>query len=388
VSRLEQLLTESRRAAEARQSQAFDCAAAPFQDRIVIYGSGGLGRRLASGLRANGVEPLAFADRSPAAWERPVAGLTVLSPDDAAARFGADSAFVIAVWHPVPAGGLCTIAADLKGRGCQRVVPFSLLFWKYPRTFLPYYLWDLPGRVLEAAGDVRRAFSLFGEPRSQNEFVRQIEFRLTADFGCLEDPDGGPQYFPRHTFHPRPDECFVDCGAYNGDTLLDFAEWTGGQFRKVIAFEADPENFAALERTVAGDARLRGRVRSVRQAVGLQRSTVRFAASGLASAAISDAGDVEVECASLDESLMDESPTYIKMDIEGAEMEALMGAAAVLRAHRPTLAICAYHTQDHLWRIPLRIRELHPDATLLLRPHCADGFDLVCYALPPDRSER
>jgi hypothetical protein len=70
------------------------------------------------------------------------------------------------------------------------------------------------------------------------------------------------------------------------------------------------------------------------------------------------------------------------MDIEGAEMDALAGAAATLARHRPTLAICSYHVQDHLWRIPGRIGKLMPDARLLLRTHCVDGFDLVCYAVP------
>jgi hypothetical protein len=38
-----------------------------------------------------------------------------------------------------------------------------------------------------------------------------------------------------------------------------------------------------------------------------------------------------------------------------------------------------------LWKVPLRIHDLLPAGHLLLRPHCADGFDLVCYAIPPGR---
>ena len=94
-----------------------------------------------------------------------------------------------------------------------------------------------------------------------------------------------------------------------------------------------------------------------------------------------------MECASLDETLACERPTYIKMDIEGAEMDALAGAAATLARHAPTLAICSYHVQDHLWRVPGRINELMPDARLLLRTHCVDGFDLVCYAIPREGRE-
>ncbi|HEY1494629.1 MAG TPA: FkbM family methyltransferase [Candidatus Solibacter sp.] len=384
--RLEQLLAESATHAAARESQAFDRAAAPFESRIVIYGAGRLGRRMLAGLRTNGLDALAFVDRNPAAWTTTIEGVPVLAPENAARRFGTDAVFVVAVWHPVVSGGVHAIVAQLTALGCRRVAPFVLLSWKYPREFLPNFLWDLPSRALADAPRVRQAFGLFHGARSQAEFLRQLEFRLTADFGCLQLPDGDPQYFPGRLFRPLPDEYFVDCGAYTGDTLLEFADWTQGRFRGALSLEADPGNFTALRNTIAGDDRLRGRVRAVCEAVGRERCTLRFAASGLASAALSPDGDLEVRCSPLDDLLADESPTYIKMDIEGAELDALDGTAAVLRRSRPALAICAYHLQDHLWRIPQRISHLMPEGRLLLRPHFADGFDLVCYAIPHGRS--
>jgi FkbM family methyltransferase len=386
VKRLEELLGEDVRAARDREAQAFDRAAAPFGQRIVIYGAGGLGRRVLRGLRAHGSDALAFVDRNPASWSSLRDGIPVLSPDHAVRQFGQDSVFVVAVWNPVLSGGLHAIATQLSAMGCRRVVPFVWLFWKYPDEFLPYYLWDLPSRLLESAAEVRRAYALFQGGRSQNEFLRHLEFRLTGDFACLRPPDADTQYFPDRLFRPLEDECFVDCGAFDGDTLRALADWTGGRFRRAIAFEADPANFAALERTVAGDERLHGKVHAIQEAVGGERCKLRFAASGLASAAISASGAIEVQCSPLDEALADEHPTYIKMDIEGAEMDALLGASALLKRERPALAICAYHLQDHLWRIPQRIHDLLPEGRLLLRPHCADGFDLVCYSIPSGRT--
>jgi len=384
MDHLDDLLDPSR-AAEAlrRERNAFDDAAYPCERRIVIYGCGGLGRRILAGLRANGVEPVAFADRNPAAWSLPVDGVRVYSPGEALRRFAGDATFVIAVWNPAPSGGMANIAAMLAESGCRRVVPFTWLFWKHPETFLPFYLWDLPSRIYEHAGQVRAAFGLFEGTRSREEFIRQVRLRLTGDANCLGAPMRGAQYFPQRLFRPRGDEYFVDCGAYDGDTLLSFAEWTGGRFRGAMAWEADPANFAALERRIRDRRELRGRVGAVRAAVGAMRSKVRFAASGSAGAAISANGTIEVDCLPLDEALAAEAPTYIKMDIEGAELDALNGAARVIQSRQPLLAICAYHTQDHLWRVPLRMRELMPQSRLLLRPHCVDGFDLVCYAVPP-----
>jgi FkbM family methyltransferase len=264
-------------------------------------------------------------------------------------------------------------------------VSFVWLFWKYSQTFLPYYLWDLPSRVQEQASGVREAFALFAGRRSRMEFLRHLELRLTGDFDRLEPPCDDPQYFPKSLFRRREDECFVDCGAFDGDSLLSLADWSGGKFRKAVAFEADPTNFAALERTVAMDHRLDGRVRKIQAAVGRHRSKLRFAASGNGSAAISISGGIEVDCVPLDDILASERPTYIKMDIEGAEIDALQGAAVTLQS-QPLVAACTYHTQDHLWQVPLQMRQLMPATQMVLRPHRADGFDLVCYSIPPDRA--
>jgi FkbM family methyltransferase len=381
--KVERLLEEATRQWERR---AFDEAAHPYGGRIVIYGAGGLGQRTLEGLRANGMEALAFADRNSSLWGCSIQGLPVLSVENATHRFGSDAVFVIAVWNPSALGGIPSIAIELAQRGCRRVVPFVWLFWKYAGTYLPYYLWDLPSRVAEHTENVRQAVESFPGQRSRAEFVRHLELRLTGNFECLTRPVADAQYFPESLFGPATDECFVDCGAYDGDTLRGLAEWTRGSFRKAVAFEADPQNFAALQRTIAGDERLRGRVDAIQAAVGLRRSMVRFAASGLASASVSECGDVEVDCASLDETLFAQRPTYVKMDIEGAEMDALHGATTTIRRYHPLLAACTYHTQDHLWRIPLTLQEFMPEARLELRPHCEDGFDLVCYAIPPDRA--
>jgi hypothetical protein len=77
--------------------------------------------------------------------------------------------------------------------------------------------------------------------------------------------------------------------------------------------------------------------------------------------------------------------TFIKMDIEGAEYDALLGAAKVIQRDRPILAICVYHTQSDIWRIPLLIHEMLPEHLLYLRAYEGDGFQTVMYAIPPER---
>ncbi|HEX4565633.1 MAG TPA: FkbM family methyltransferase, partial [Vicinamibacterales bacterium] len=88
----------------------------------------------------------------------------------------------------------------------------------------------------------------------------------------------------------------------------------------------------------------------------------------------------------LDDVMAGWRPTLIKMDIEGSEIEALLGARASIAANRPSLAICVYHRPDHLWRVPLLLsswRELD-GYRYYLRAHAFDGFDTVLYANPSE----
>jgi hypothetical protein len=138
-------------------------------------------------------------------------------------------------------------------------------------------------------------------------------------------------------------------------------------------------NLACLNESV------RARIRVIAAATGASEGTVRFSATGqLGSAA--GAGETQVAVVTLDKALAGTIPTYIKMDIEGGEPEALAGARHIVQRDAPVLAICAYHVQDHLWKLPNLIHSLNPEYRLFLRPHIQLVEDLVCYAVPPKRS--
>jgi hypothetical protein len=112
---------------------------------------------------------------------------------------------------------------------------------------------------------------------------------------------------------------------------------------------------------------------------------VRFSAMGTDGSAIGEDGDLDVECVALDEVLHNEAPSYIKMDIEGAELDALAGSRRLIAGQSPVLAICSYHRQSDLWRIPLLIHSYNPDYRFYLRQHLIEGWDVVCYAVPRRR---
>jgi FkbM family methyltransferase len=385
---LDSLLDEPLADARHREQTTFERALKPFSKRVVIYGAGNLGRRTLAGLRDTGIDVVAFADRNPALRDQSVRGVPVYAPEEAADKFGNNALFVITLWHPTKTGGIESVALQLHHAGCQCAIPFVPLYWRYPTQYLPYYMWDLPSLAVESKDRVRTAFDLFsGDPDSQRRFVQQLRLRMRADFGCPEPPAEHNAYFPP-LFRPLPDESFADCGAYDGDTVRVFLEWTGGSFSKIVAFEPDPKNADALEAFAQEKPDLARRIEVRRNAAAEQAGVVRFAASGGTDAAISETGDIEVSCIALDDALASQRTTFIKMDIEGAEMSALRGARRIIRRDRPILAVCVYHQQDHLWEVPLTIASDLDRTRFGLFGYFMEGMETVCYAIPEERFVR
>ena len=167
--------------------------------------------------------------------------------------------------------------------------------------------------------------------------------------------------------------------------MLDVAKRVGS-WRSYYAFEPDPTSFEALQTTVTSlPARLADRVHLHRAATAEYRGTATFDATGLASAQLSGGGQYQVDCVAIDEVLIDSLPTFVKMDIEGAEAAALAGSRRVISSGRPLLAVAAYHKQADLWELPHLVRDMVSGYRMYLRPHAGEAFETVLYAVPAER---
>ena len=385
LGELEELLAEPVEEARRRASESFDRLSGGRN--IVLMGAGGLGRRTLAGLRRHGVEPLAFADNGVGRPGITLDGLPVLSPEAAAREFGRRAAFVVTIWGANSPHRFAHSREQLRALDCDVVCSFPALFWKYPDALLPFYLQDLPSRLVDDRADVRRGFDLWEDEASRAEYVAQVRFRLSADFDGLSHPVAHPQYFPDDLFTWSDDEWIVDGGAYDGDTVRMVSTLHG--FGHLLALEPDPANFMKLQETVAAlSLAERVKVDCRQVALGSERRTLHLDATGTAASATSlapSAGTIAVNAETLDWLVDGARPTFIKLDIEGFEVEALQGARKTIQRHGPVLAVCVYHRQDHLWRIPLLLSNLRDDYAFFLRPHNEEGWDLVCYAVPRAR---
>lgn len=368
------------------QKSAFDEFVQPFQESIVLFGAGNLGRRMLACLRQNGIEPKAFSDNNPNLVGKSIDGLQVISPEEAAGKYGSTCAFVVTIWNTEHS--FIQTRKQLSALNCKKIVSAVLLRWKYAESFLPFFWLDLPSKTIEKADLIRSAFSLWADEFSRTEYLAQLRFRILGDFDPLSAPVAQESYFPDDIFSLREDEVFVDCGAFNGITLQQFLKRQKSFKGKIAAFEPDPANFEDLRKYVADlPAGVKENTHIRPFAVGSRKGKVHFDATGTMGSTISENGSLEIELVTLDECLAEANltPSYIKMDIEGSEMEALAGARKIIQDNAPILAICLYHRYDDLWNIPLFISSLSSQYRLFLRPHEIEGWQLVCYAVPLSR---
>ena len=345
---------------------------------LVLFGAGQLGRRALESLQRIGKQPVAFADNSAALKGTTLHGIPILLPEDARTQC-AGSLWIIAVYTNAP------VKKQLDALGVASIT-FAELAWCYPNEFLPWFGLELPHKIVANPKDVRAAFDLWADETSRREYVGQLAWRSTLDPAVL--PTHAPvneTYFPTDLLDLTPDEVFVDCGAFDGDTVRPFLQRRQDSFRRVVALEPDRESRLRFQnwRGTLPPAQAQ-KIELLPFAASERRELVSFESTGTVTSSLGgDRGTVQSE--SLDEILKEMPPTFIKMDIEGSEPGALRGGSRTLREHQPILAICLYHAQEHLWEIPLLIHSLNPAYRLFLRRYSDECWELVCYAVPAHR---
>ncbi|MEJ0104250.1 MAG: FkbM family methyltransferase [Bacteroidota bacterium] len=354
---LNELLKEDITSLRKRALTAFDSSEQKIKDHgIVLFGCGLFGKRILKGLRNIGIEPLGFSDNNQNIWHQQIEGINVYSPGEAAKRFP-NSVFMVTIWSDVIGHPVKQIEKQLHLHNDVEVVSFFFLFWKYPKIFMPYFSIDAPDKTLLQADAIKQCFSLFHDEESRKEFVAQIRWRLLGDYMGLSDPGRYTQYFYDELFTLNEKEVFVDCGAFDGDTIRNFLKKQKERFSHYFALEPDPINFEKLHQYVTDlPANLRDKITVQQYAVSDTRKQITFSSDGSLQSSISETGNILVDCISIDEGITAKDITYIKMDAEGAEPDIIKGAENTINSKNPIIAISVYHQFDHLWRLPLQVK--------------------------------
>ncbi len=380
-SQLQELFSENRDGqANSRNGFAALSEACKSGD-FVLYGAGQTGKWVAESLAKANVKPKAFMDDTPSKKGQTTNGLVIHSADET----DKDTTVVITIFYP--SVSFLSIKKKLNGQGFKKVYSFIHLFSQYPHAFLPYYQFDFPEAIAGHKQKVLEAFNLFEDETSQQVFLSNLRLRLNFDFENLVEADYD-YYFPSEIFtelNTGP-VTFVDCGAFDGDSIKKFLAKNIAKPVRIIGFEPDSDNFKKLtDYVVSLPQNVSDSIHLFNLGISNSHSFKRFNSSNSMGSALSDSGNTVIQTVQLDDFLyawLKESGTraYIKMDVEGAEPKALEGLQKVMAELKPCLAISAYHHPADLWVLTDLIKNSNPAYQFFLRQHGADGMDLVLYA--------
>lgn len=226
--------------------------------------------------------------------------------------------------------------------------------------------------------DLERAFSILSDEQSRRVFENTIRYKLTGALDVLQSSYSDKQEVFEELLRLSSDESYLDLGAYRGDTIDEFLHYTGGQYRYITALEPDRKTFAKLKAHVSG----RKDIRLYRMGIWSEDRDMSFAESFGRGSNICDSGKNELAVTKIDTLYAVRHVSYIKMDVEGCERQALLGGMRTIRRDRPKLNIAAYHRSEDFFSLLLQLHEINPDYHFYLRQHpYIPAWDLNIYAV-------
>lgn len=172
-----------------------------------------------------------------------------------------------------------------------------------------------------------------------------------------------PDYYDFDLVSCSEDEVFVDLGAFIGDSTQSFID-SFGRYKRIYCYEITPSSMQQMQENLKDYDNIIYRPAGV----GREHTTMYLSCPDNADSAnrLNASDGLAIPVVTLDEDIH-EKVTFIKMDIEGSELDALMGAKRHITEEHPKLAICTYHNNHHIWEVPRLMKAYNPDYKLYMR---------------------
>lgn len=229
--------------------------------------------------------------------------------------------------------------------------------------------------------ELEEVMKLLADEQSKKVFENVIRYKLSGDLQYLYQSETPPEE-KFDLLEIGTEEIYVDLGAYDGDTLIEFLNETSMQFTKLYGMEPDPHSYRKMKRRLymIGSAIMelyncgawnedtsltfsRGRGRGS-TAILVPKDDAENAGRHHGSARLR-----EVKMMKTDTMLQGNPATYIKIDTEGAEKNAILGAEKTIAEYQPKLNIALYHRNEDMFELPLLINRMNKKYKLYMRHH-------------------
>lgn len=230
------------------------------------------------------------------------------------------------------------------------------------------------------ADELAAARALLSDEQSRAVFDSVVEYRLTGSIRPLRESFTPEEQIWQGILRPERYRACADLGAYNGDSIRTLLEHAPDVSR-IEAFEPDPRSYrklcAYLEESGLSI------VHAHHAGAWNTDTTLTFSSEGNRNSSVYGVKrGVETAMRTLDSVMQGERLDYLKIDVEGAEREALEGAAQTIRRWKPDIRLSLYHRSRDLFALPLYLHEICPDYRFYLRrPEYVPAWDLCLYSV-------
>lgn len=262
----------------------------------------------------------------------------------------------------------------------------------------PYYFntKQLTAEYFKAnASEFKESYELFADDTSRNIFVAYVNSQINRDAKYLF-PFGFKQfsntshldaYFNNDVISLTENESYIDCGAYHGEDVLRFLNYTNEKFTSIIAIEPDPKNYAFL-RTNISSAQNKN-IYALNLGVGDRPGQLCFSSTGSQHSHFVDhkvgKHNKKIDVDTIDNIMAKyesgEGVTLIKLNIRAFEYKALIGARNTIARYQPRVICYLGIANDSLSRLPKLLMELNPNYQLFLRCDYSYFMRVFLYAV-------
>lgn len=234
---------------------------------------------------------------------------------------------------------------------------------------------------LSTKTEIQYLKNILCDEKSKYILDQLVKKRKLGSIDYSDITDTKSEYFRDEFFSHSDNEVFLDGGAFDGDTIDEFFDWTMGKYNEIYAFEADPKTAKLLTEKM----HRWHNVHLIKKGLWDSNTTLNFSLDNkiISSHITSDTDQNSscIECISFENQFGTDVPlSFIKLDIEGAEIQAINGMKNIIKKFHPKLAISIYHKPEDLWQIPLLIHELVPEYKLYIRHFGHNYFGTNVYA--------
>lgn len=242
-----------------------------------------------------------------------------------------------------------------------------------------------PSMMRDRAGEVERLFNLMANEQSRSDLAAYLKGRSLPSLGYHRIAPFKEYYHP--DCRVAPGDTVIDAGLFDGMTTFEFGKAVGEKGR-VYGFEPSPHMWERIETLFAKDPKLK--INLVKQGVWNEETELNFVGTHI----VGDVGNlsagdakrvVSVKVGTIDQFMKENSVPkldFLKMDIEGAEMNALLGSVETIKKHKPKLAICVYHKLNDIFDLPFFLDDLGCGYRFYFATHSIGATSVVLYAAP------